>query len=104
VTEDLDFYLARGNYYDAVDFDDCVFRVYKGITDRRDELDTYELVLIDGLEAGIIDFLSRKSPIVIAGDDDQALYSQLRDASWDYIRSLHHEGKFEVFELPFCMR
>jgi superfamily I DNA/RNA helicase len=109
-TEDLDFYLKRGNYYDAVDFDDCVFRVYKGVSDGRDTLDRYELILIDeyqdfnGLEAGIIDQLSQNSPIVIAGDDDQALYSQLRDANWDYIRSLHREGKFEVFELPFCLR
>jgi hypothetical protein len=28
-TNDLDFYLKRGDYYDAVDFDDSVFRVYK---------------------------------------------------------------------------
>ena len=109
-TKDLDFYFKRGNYYDAVDFDDCVFRVYKSISEGRGEFDKYELVLIDeyqdfnGLEAGIIDLLSEKSPIVIAGDDDQALYSQLRDASWDHIRLLHREGKFEVFELPFCMR
>ena len=109
-TKDLDFYVARGNYYDAVDFDDCVFRIYKGITEGRDEIEAYELVLIDeyqdfnALEAGIVDRLSDKSPIVIAGDDDQALYSQLRDASWDHIRSLRSGGKFDVFELPFCMR
>ena len=109
-TQDLSFYFARGNYYDAVDFDDCVFRVHKGVTEGRASIDRYELVLIDeyqdfnGLEAGIIDLLSAKSPIVVAGDDDQALYSQLRDANWDHIRLLHREGSFEVFELPFCMR
>jgi ATP-dependent DNA helicase UvrD/PcrA len=108
-TKDLEFYLARGNYYDAVDFDDCVFRVHKGITEGRDAMDEYKLVLIDeyqdfnALEAGIVDLLGDKSPIVIAGDDDQALYSQLRDASWDHIRSLHIGGKFTVFELPFCL-
>jgi hypothetical protein len=109
-TKDLGFYLARGNYYDAVDFDDCVFRVHKGVTEGRDEIDEYKLVLIDeyqdfnALEARIVDLLGEKSPIVIAGDDDQALYSQLRNASWDHIRSLHSKGKFDVFELPFCMR
>ena len=36
---DLEFYLARGNYYDAVDFDDCVFRVHQGITKGRDKMD-----------------------------------------------------------------
>jgi superfamily I DNA/RNA helicase len=109
-TEDLKFYLAQSSYYDAVDFDDCVFRVYKGLSEERDEVDRYELVLIDeyqdfnALEAGFIDLLSRKSPIVIAGDDDQALYSQLRQTSCDHIRSLYQGGDFDVFELPFCMR
>jgi len=48
--------------------------------------------------------LSQKSPIVIAGDDDQALYSQLRQTSCEHIRSLYGGGDFEVFELPYCMR
>jgi superfamily I DNA/RNA helicase len=109
-TDDLKFYLARSNYYDAVDFDDCVFRVYTALADEHDEIDGYRLVLIDeyqdfnALEAGFIDLLSEKSPVVIAGDDDQALYSQLRQTSCDHIRSLYRGGDFEVFELPYCMR
>jgi superfamily I DNA/RNA helicase len=109
-SERLAFYLARSNYYDAVDFDDCVFRVYKGLTARRDTVDRYELVLIDEyqdfnrLEDAFIELLSQESPIVVAGDDDQALYSQLRQTSCDHIRSLYRGGNFEVFELPFCMR
>ncbi len=109
-SEHLSFYLTRSNYYDAVDFDDCVFRVYKGLTARRDQVDGYELVLIDeyqdfnALEDGFIELLSQKSPIVVDGDDDQALYSQLRQTSCDHIRSLYRGGDFEVFELPFCMR
>lgn len=106
----ISFYLARGDYYDAVDFDDTVYRVYKKLTSGDAVLDTYDLVLIDeyqdfnALEAGFIDVLAQKSPIVIAGDDDQALYSQLRDSSCDHIRMLHQGGQYEVFELPFCMR
>lgn len=109
-SDDLKFYLARSSYYDAVDFDDCVFRVYNALAEQHDEIDTYELVLIDeyqdfnALEAGFIDLLSEKSPIVIAGDDDQALYSQLRQTSPDHIRLLYRGGDFEVFELPYCMR
>jgi superfamily I DNA/RNA helicase len=109
-TDDLKFYLERSSYYDAVDFDDCVFRAYKALTEGHDEIDSYQLVLIDeyqdfnALEAGFIDLLSKKSPIVIAGDDDQALYSQLRQTSCDHIRSLYRGGDFEVFELPYCMR
>src|SRR5437660_6628034 len=109
-TDDLKFYLARSSYYDAVDFDDCVFRVYNALAEEREEIDRYELVLIDeyqdfnALEAGFIGLLSQISPIVIAGDDDQALYSQLRQTSCEHIRSLYGGGDFEVFELPYCMR
>lgn len=106
----LDFYLARGDYYDAVDFDDSVYRTYVGLASGSAAVETYELVLIDeyqdfnAMEAGIIRLLGTTNPLVVAGDDDQALYSQFRDASWDYIRALSLEGEFEVFELPFCMR
>ena len=109
-TDDLKFYLARTSYYDAVDFDDCVFRVHNALAEQPDEIDKYELVLIDeyqdfnALEAGFIDLLSRDSPVVIAGDDDQALYSQLRQTSCEHIRLLYRGGDFEVFELPYCMR
>jgi superfamily I DNA/RNA helicase len=106
----IPFYLARGEYYDAVDFDDTVYRVYEGLSFGRARPDSYDLVLIDeyqdfnALEAGVIDALAELNPILIAGDDDQALYSQLRDASWDHIRLLSKAGEYEVFKLPFCMR
>jgi superfamily I DNA/RNA helicase len=106
----IPFYLGRGNYYDAVDFDDIVYRAYMGLTSGYGHIGSYDLVLIDEyqdfnrLEAGIVDIFGEANPIVIAGDDDQALYSQLRNASWDYIRSLSKAGEFVVFELPFCIR
>ncbi len=109
-SSNIKFYLNRGNYYDAVDFDDSVYRAYEGFTSGRVMPSTYALVLIDEvqdfnpLEAGIIDNLSKNSPIIVAGDDDQALYSQLRGASWDYIRSLSRAGEYEVHKLPYCMR
>jgi superfamily I DNA/RNA helicase len=106
----IPFYLDRGNYYDAVDFDDIVYRAYIGFTSGFSRPGRYDLVMIDEyqdfnrLEAGIVDILGETNPIMIAGDDDQALYGQLRDASCDYIRSLKNGGEYEVFELPFCMR
>lgn len=106
----IPFYLGRGDYYDAVDFDDTVFRVLEGLNSGRADVDSYELVLIDeyqdfnALEAGIIDHLGDHNRVIIAGDDDQALYSQLRNASWEHIRVLRQRGEYEVFELPFCMR
>ena len=106
----IPFYLERGIYYDAVDFDDAVYRAYEQLTCDSTTPENYDLILIDEyqdfnrLEAAVIDVLGRTSPLVIAGDDDQALYSQLRDSSWNYIRSLCESAEYEKFELPFCMR
>lgn len=106
----LAFYLSRGEYYDAVDFDDSVYRAYEGLVSGRSRSEEFDLVLIDeyqdfnSLEAGVIDALGLDNPILIAGDDDQALYSQLRDSSWDHIRLLSRNEAFQVFELPFCLR
>lgn len=108
--EQVAFYFELAKYYDAVDFDDSVFRIHRALIVRKDLVPEYKLVLIDEfqdfnkMEAAVIDLLGEKNPITIAGDDDQALYSQLRDASWDYIRQLHGRGDYEVFHLPFCMR
>jgi superfamily I DNA/RNA helicase len=80
------FYRERTNYYNAVDFDDSVFRTYDQLR-RCVSGPEYTLVLIDEfqdfnkMEAAVIGLLAQRNPIVIAGDDDQALYSQLRSAS-----------------------
>lgn len=105
-----DFYLSRSNYYDAVDFDDSVYRIYERLRADPSVVPVYDLVLIDEfqdfnkMEASVIAELARKNPITIAGDDDQALYSKFRSASWEYIRGHHDDGEYEVFYLPFCMR
>lgn len=106
----IPFYLARGEYYDAVDFDDSVYRVFDGIKAGRASVDRYKLVLVDeyqdfnALEAEIINLLGGQSRIMIVGDDDQALYSQLRNASWEHIRRLRGAGEYKSYDLPFCMR
>ena len=104
------FYFRRSNFYDAVDFDDSVYRTLLRLSEKTELLPNYELVLIDEfqdfnkMEAAVIDLLADHNSIIVAGDDDQALYSQLRGASWDHIRSRYHGGEYEVFHLPFCMR
>lgn len=104
------FYRQRANYYDAVDFDDSVHRTYEQLAGHKDSIPDYTLVLIDEfqdfnkMEASVIDLLAERNAIVIAGDDDQALYSQLRGASWDHIRGHYLSGHYDIFELPFCMR
>ncbi|MDZ4063141.1 MAG: UvrD-helicase domain-containing protein, partial [Coriobacteriia bacterium] len=96
--------------YDAVDFDDMVYRVYQAFSSGESAPEAYDLVLIDEyqdfnrLEAGFIGHLGTSSPILIAGDDDQALYARLRASSCEYIRLLHADDEYEVFELPFCLR
>lgn len=108
--EELAFFRARADYYNAVGFDDSVFRVYKAMEKDESLIEPYNLVLIDEyqdfnrMEAAFIAMLAQASPIVIAGDDDQALYSRLRGSTWEFIRSMHGGDEYEVFELPFCMR
>ena len=104
------FYTARAKFYNAVDFDDSVYRTHQQLAANRSLVPAYELVLIDefqdfnNMEASVIDLLAERSSIAIAGDDDQALYSQLRGASWNHIRAHYESGHYEIFELPFCMR
>jgi superfamily I DNA/RNA helicase len=108
--EKLQFYFERANYYDAVDFDDSVYRTAVALKSNPASIPKFDLVLIDeyqdfnSMEAELIETLATQSPIVVAGDDDQALHSQLRGASWEHIRALHNAREYEVFELPFCMR
>jgi superfamily I DNA/RNA helicase len=105
-----DFYFNRSNYYDAVSFDDSVYRVYMGLLAELKHREACSLLLIDEyqdfnrLEASFIELLSEGTSLVIAGDDDQALYSQLRGSSQEFIRALHNSGEFNCFDLPFCMR
>jgi hypothetical protein len=47
--------------------------------------------------------LEKKGPILIVGDDDQAIFED-RFASADYLRERYESGEYETFELPFCSR
>ncbi len=104
------YFLDRSNYYDAVSFDDMVFRVYRKLAPAPDIAEEYDMVLVDEyqdfnlLEVSLIDILARKSPVVIAGDDDQVLYGSLRGSSWDFIRNLCASPDYMRCELPFCLR
>ncbi len=108
--KETDFYLHRSTYYDAVSFDDSVFRVFGQLRYRPEHVDGYDLVLVDEyqdfnrLEVSLIELLAAKNTILIAGDDDQALYIKLRSSSPKFIRDLHRGGLYEPFSLPFCMR
>ena len=106
----LNFYLSRGDYYNAVGYDDSVYRVFKSLSEGKSLQDKYKLVIVDEyqdfnkLETSVLSYISDYSPPLIVGDDDQALYCPLRDSNPEFIRSLFSAGDFEPFELPFCLR
>lgn len=103
------YYLKRGMYYRAVSFDDSVFRVYQAVNAGTLSLPTYAQIVVDEfqdfnpLEVALIDQLQQHSPILIVGDDDQAVYS-LRNASPDHLRDKCLSGEYQVFDLPYCSR
>ncbi|BBB47929.1 UvrD-helicase domain-containing protein [Pelolinea submarina] len=106
---ELTFYLERGDYYNAVSFNDTVYRLYKHVRDGHLELPTYDQIVVDEyqdfnpLEVALIEELEKKSPILIVGDDDQAVYSG-RNSSPAHLRAKYESGEYQVFQLPFCSR
>ncbi len=106
---EVGFYLARGDYYRAVSFDDSVFRVLVASKKGQLKLPEYVQIVVDEfqdfnpLEVAFIDLLQERGPILIAGDDDQAVYWQ-RNASPVHLRRKYLSGEYEVFPLPYCSR
>jgi superfamily I DNA/RNA helicase len=106
---EIAFYLGRGDYYDVVSFDDSVYRLYTLICSNPGILPSFGQIVIDEfqdfnpLEVAFISQLWERGPILIIGDDDQAVYEG-RCASPSYLRQLHKSGEFQTFKLPFCTR
>jgi superfamily I DNA/RNA helicase len=107
--EPIDAFIRAGNYYDAVGFVDVVYRVVQRFIGDPHTITQFRQVLVDEvqdftkLEVELINQLASQSPVVIAGDDDQAIYGQ-RHASPDFIRSMAAGDIWKLFELPFCSR
>ena len=96
-------------YYRAVSFAGVVYRLLRLLESEPDRVPTYQLIVVDEyqdfsrLEARFIHVLGSRSPLLAAGDDDQALYG-FKPASPARIRELAHEPETAVFPLPFCSR
>lgn len=111
LTEDdrIGFYLERGDYYNAVSHNDAVYRVLKHFQSGSASLPSFSQVVVDeyqdfnSLEIAFIDELVKSSPVLIAGDDDQAIYN-FKNASPYHIRAKSSHPDFETFELPYCSR
>jgi superfamily I DNA/RNA helicase len=101
--------LQLGTYYDAASFEDVVYRVFRLFEEDPSRIPVYRLVVVDEyqdfslLETRFIDTLGSRSPVLIAGDDDQALYG-FRHASAQYIRDLAQDTTAQLHELRYCTR
>lgn len=106
---EIPFYLQRGDYYQTVSFNDSVYRVYKRALEDKEIFPEYSQIIIDEyqdfnkLETEFIKILEDRGPILIAGDDDQALYDG-RSASSKYIKRLYKSGLYEKFRPGYCSR
>lgn len=101
--------LASGDYYDSVSYSDSVYRLLRHYREDVSRVPTTGQLIVDEyqdfcrMEVELIDLLSRSSPVLIVGDDDQALYWR-RGASPEFIRDVARSGDYHLFELPFCSR
>lgn len=104
------FFLERSTYYNAVGFDDSVYRVLKTFEADAARVPQLSYLIVDEfqdfnqLEVQFLLHLEQATPTLIAGDDDQAIYQTLRHAKPDFIRDKHKAGTHECFELPYCSR
>jgi superfamily I DNA/RNA helicase len=101
--------LDLGTYYDAVSHTDVVYRVLSHLEANEGEVPEFPLVVVDEyqdfslLETRFIDVLATASPVLVAGDDDQALYG-FKHASPAFIRALAEDAEYQRFDLPYCSR
>jgi len=106
---ELGYLTKRRKYYESYDATTIVFDLVTLYANDESKIPTYDLIMIDEyqdfneLEAKLIELLSIKSPILIAGDDDQSLYS-FKHSRPDKIRNIHANDDHETFELPYCSR
>ena len=106
------FYRKRKNYYGHYGFSDIVFAAVRYFEENSNNIPTFGQVVVDEfqdfntLEVSLIELLAKKSPILLAGDDDQALYESLKSASSKHIRQrhCHTTSGYAAFDLPYCSR
>jgi len=108
--EHLKEYIERSDYYNTIGFTDSVLRVVGLFEANPDMVPKYGIVLVDEYqdfneqEVKLIDILSEANKILIVGDDDQALYESLKDASPRFIQEKYRDDEFTSFDLPYCGR
>lgn len=108
----IEFFIQRGSVYNAVGFDDSVYRVLVELRKSGDIIPEYSQIVVDEyqdfnrLEVEFLKLLEGKSPTLIVGDDDQAIYD-FKHATPKYLRRIVGDQealKYEKFSLPYCSR
>jgi superfamily I DNA/RNA helicase len=105
----IEYLRGRRGYYSCLDPASMVFELVSFYSQNKEKIPEYDLILVDEyqdfnlLEVELIDLLSTKSNILIAGDDDQSLYS-FKHSVPENIREKHKSGVYTAFELPYCSR
>ncbi|NQT80101.1 MAG: AAA family ATPase [Candidatus Aminicenantes bacterium] len=111
-SEYIDFYRERKDYYGKYyGFSGIVYAIVKYFEEDHNKIPQYNQIVVDEfqdfnlLEVSLIELLSRNSPMLLVGDDDQAIYD-FKDADPKHIRQKHSqkETDYEPFDLPFCSR
>lgn len=109
----IGFYKDRKKYYgNYYGFADAIFGLVKYLETYKNKIPQYKQIVVDEFqdfnktEVALIELLAQKSPLLIAGDDDQSLYIDLKDASPEHIRKKHggESPDYKSFPLPFCSR
>src|ERR1035441_9573224 len=106
------FYRRRKKYYDdSYGYSDIVFAAVKFLERNPDRIPKYEQIVVDEfqdfnfLEVSLVELLAGSSPVVLAGNDDQALYD-FKHADPEHLRKRHDNriSEYEAFNLPMCSR
>lgn len=105
----IDGIIRSGNYYDSVGYADSVYRVLRHLVTHQQDIPSYQLIVVDEfqdfslLEVSFISLLAENNPILVVGDDDQAIY-EFRHASPQHLRDLVDDESYERFEFSYCSR
>lgn len=109
----FDFYKKRKDYYGKnYGYCDVIYALVKYFEKFPHKIPTYSQVIVDEFqdfnmtEVKLINLLASKSPILIVGDDDQSLYTDLKSADPKHIREKHGSAcpEYLSLPLPFCSR
>jgi superfamily I DNA/RNA helicase len=107
----LEFYKQRHKYYNYYGFSDIIYTAVLYFEMDETKIPKYSHIVVDEfqdfnkLEVDFINLLAKNSPILLAGDDDQALY-QFKGSSNQFIRDRFNKtfDGYEPFNLPYCAR